>query len=146
MNPITITIKEGKEDTIYSATFVSAKTTLELSRINREQTKLIKSYKDITGKLKQYEDIAAEIKDSKKGIEDVEYINRVLADAEELTEKANEITETTEGILIRKAEIICKVYQDKFDVDTLLSCKTQGEIQEEFQKAYDFANGTIRKN
>ena len=143
---ITIQLSEGTTEKIVAATWISAKNTLELSKINREQTKMVKEAKDVKAESERVQAKLEEIKRSEKGIEDPEHINGIISVSENLIKMSEEITEHMDDILIRKANIICKVYNDKFDFDELMTKKDKNEISAEFTKIYDFANGIIRKN
>lgn len=139
-----VTMKIGEN--VYAATFISAKNTLELSRINRDQAKLIKLSEKVKNESLQYQKEIEAIKESSKGMEDADYINNMVSASEKLIESANEISEQMDDILIRKTAVICRTYNNKFDENTLLDAKTKGEIDEEFINLYNFANGIIRKN
>lgn len=61
-------------------------------------------------------------------------------------EEAEELYNSLEELRERKTWLICEVYQNKFDVETLEKCLDDEEINQEINKILNGVTGVISKN
>ncbi|HCC00543.1 MAG TPA: hypothetical protein DEP42_04920 [Ruminococcaceae bacterium] len=122
----TLTLKLGKK--IYTASLITM-------RLSREAMKIQADTVELATKAKKLQDMQP----SQLNEETQELDPEFLQDAQEVLNKLDELS-------IRKLNLICETYKEKFTVDELENNLTKEEVDEQAQQIFAGVTGILSKN